>query len=436
MTGEEVFADLFVRWRFGELDLGEEAIALGSGLLEGTLVQSAAATITLRLAILCRSGDPARSEALIARARALGAFIPRELAAPDESNAPAGEPSIPGPGVETREVRAPSSRDRWPAALDGWHPAFAFAATRLPALKLTTVENGVMSVDTTGGRPEVYVFDSEGRLLTEVSTGQAPFRLDPVVCDGPLVLVDDVFGGFNVSHTLFDKLPRLQIYEEHFPGEPLTAAFFLDHPYYREALNLLGHRPFPAPGGRWTVQASRLALLSNHRRGEVMHPGFSGSDWATGFIARHFQAASPGGRRIYVSREDAAVRRLVNEAEVRADLTDRGFEIHTLGGLSFEAQRDLFHGASHIVGVHGAGLTNMVFAHPATRVLEVMPPLGGTFAYWVMAGALGQPYGVIAADDAVLPVRPGATYDPGLGERALRLPLDRLSTALDWLTGR
>ena len=164
-----------------------------------------------------------------------------------------------------------------------------------------------------------------------------------------------------------------------------------------------------------------------------MHPGFSGADWAVEFIRERFQASVPGTRRLFVSREDAAVRRLVNEEQVRALLLRRGFEVHTLEGLSFKAQRELFQGASHIVGTHGAGLANLAFAHPTTRVLEMMPPLAGTFAYWVMAGALGLPYGVIAADDAVLPVRPGATYDPSLGERSLRLPLDRLSTALNWL---
>lgn len=166
-----------------------------------------------------------------------------------------------------------------------------------------------------------------------------------------------------------------------------------------------------------------------------MHPAFSASDLALGFIRRRLQASHLGSRRLYVSRRDATVRRLVNEDEVAALLAGLGFEVVELSGLDFEAQAELFAQASAIAGVHGAGLANLVFAAPGARVFEIMPPLSGTFAYWVMAQGLGQTYQLFTAEDAEFAVRPGASYDPSLGSRPIRVDLGRLKTALqDFLT--
>lgn len=102
-----------------------------------------------------------------------------------------------------------------------------------------------------------------------------------------------------------------------------------------------------------------------------------------------------GGKRIYVSRRDAAVRIIANEAQLLPDLERRGFESVTLSGLSIVEQAELFAGAEAIVAHHGAGLTNLAFCAPGTKVIEVFQQ--GHFApcFARLAQLGGLPYGFL-----------------------------------------
>jgi len=95
-------------------------------------------------------------------------------------------------------------------------------------------------------------------------------------------------------------------------------------------------------------------------------------------------------RRILISRRRAATRRIVNQDELEAALGPLGFETFELERLSFAEQIRLFCEAECVVGPHGAGLSNLLFAPPC-RVLElgVGPPRRH---YRVLAAALGHEY--------------------------------------------
>jgi hypothetical protein len=76
------------------------------------------------------------------------------------------------------------------------------------------------------------------------------------------------------------------------------------------------------------------------------------------------------GKKIYISRSDAKIRRITNEVEIGNLLTSQfGFEIHSLTGMKFSDQVALFASASIIVGPHGAGLANCVFATSSNAAL-------------------------------------------------------------------
>jgi hypothetical protein len=75
-------------------------------------------------------------------------------------------------------------------------------------------------------------------------------------------------------------------------------------------------------------------------------------------------------RKLYVTRRNATVRRLLNEEEVATYLRDRGFEVLALETLPLREQVRRFAEAELIVAQHGAGLVNLLFAQ-APRVLEV-----------------------------------------------------------------
>ena len=75
-------------------------------------------------------------------------------------------------------------------------------------------------------------------------------------------------------------------------------------------------------------------------------------------------------RKLYVTRRNAKVRRLINEEEVADYLRGRGFEVVALEKRPLREQVQLFAEASLVVAQHGAGLVNLLFSRDV-RVLEV-----------------------------------------------------------------
>lgn len=91
---------------------------------------------------------------------------------------------------------------------------------------------------------------------------------------------------------------------------------------------------------------------------------------------RHYGMLPPqarGERRIHVSRNDSKVRRTKNERAVMGVLTRHGFESRQMSKLPFRDQAALFHSADIVVATHGAGLANLMFCRPGTKVLEIFP---------------------------------------------------------------
>jgi hypothetical protein len=70
----------------------------------------------------------------------------------------------------------------------------------------------------------------------------------------------------------------------------------------------------------------------------------------------------PENARIYISRENATKRRVANEDAVVDALAARGFESYALEALSVAEQVALFADAEAVVGPHGAGFANLVYA--------------------------------------------------------------------------
>ncbi len=60
----------------------------------------------------------------------------------------------------------------------------------------------------------------------------------------------------------------------------------------------------------------------------------------------------------------------MNEAEIQDVARVEGYEIVDARHMSFTDQVRSFAGATHIAGVHGAGLVNAVFAPAGARLIE------------------------------------------------------------------
>jgi capsular polysaccharide biosynthesis protein len=115
-----------------------------------------------------------------------------------------------------------------------------------------------------------------------------------------------------------------------------------------------------------------------------------------------------------------------NEPEVKSLLKDNGFEEIFTEGMSFLEQVRLFASAREIVAPHGAGLSNLVFCQPGTRVLEVFSPNYVNGCFWALANWAQIDYYYILGTGN----RPPVGRDPHRVEQDITVNLDELKEAL------
>lgn len=106
--------------------------------------------------------------------------------------------------------------------------------------------------------------------------------------------------------------------------------------------------------------------------------------------------ASP--KKIYISRSDAPLRRIENEAGIEAMLKSRGFTSVVMTGKTVLEQARLFHNADIIVTPHGAALTSLLFCRPGAEVVELHNAKRGTAAFYLLARSMGVNYKAVFGD--------------------------------------
>ena len=175
------------------------------------------------------------------------------------------------------------------------------------------------------------------------------------------------------------------------------------------------------PPGR-NVRAPRLILPRNPDRQLEIAPATLAALRARLLDAAGLRADVAPHRRIYVSRARARARRITNEDEIAAHLARHGFERVFMEDLDLRAQMALMLEAEAVVGLHGAGLTNIAFMQPGARVLEIFRHAPGR-ANWApvrrttrlhpafarLAWAGGQHYFALLAEAADA----GQSFDEG-----------------------
>ena len=76
-------------------------------------------------------------------------------------------------------------------------------------------------------------------------------------------------------------------------------------------------------------------------------------------------------RRIYISRENARYRKIVNERELLPLLREHGYEIIYPEKKSLIEQVMLFSESKALISIHGAALTNCMFMNKESKVMEI-----------------------------------------------------------------
>ena len=89
-------------------------------------------------------------------------------------------------------------------------------------------------------------------------------------------------------------------------------------------------------------------------------------------------AANPFGHsKIYISRRHSLRRNFDDEAKIESRVEQMGSHIVHAQNYSFADQEAGFAGVTHLAGLHGAGLSNMIFAAPGATIHEIFPKRQG-----------------------------------------------------------
>jgi capsular polysaccharide biosynthesis protein len=120
-------------------------------------------------------------------------------------------------------------------------------------------------------------------------------------------------------------------------------------------------------------------------------PAIYVSDFQRRIAAKYADFRQADKRRLLIVRK-GAVRKIYNLPQVEAFLRNRGFETVVLEDLDFVDQILLFQSAEFVVGAHGAGLANLVFCEPGTKIIEFMPTAEMRPFFWSIAEKLKHVY--------------------------------------------
>ncbi len=96
--------------------------------------------------------------------------------------------------------------------------------------------------------------------------------------------------------------------------------------------------------------------------------------------------------KIYISRAFADYRKIENEAEIIDLLKSRGYSICHLENMAVLEQIELFSNASIVLGVHGAGFSNIYFCPQNAKVFEFFTEHYHDSSFKVLTNALGLEY--------------------------------------------
>ena len=83
--------------------------------------------------------------------------------------------------------------------------------------------------------------------------------------------------------------------------------------------------------------------------------------------------------KIYVRRDDASYRKIINEADLIEKLRNNGFEIINPQHFEILTQMKIFSNAKLIISPHGSNLSNIIFCKPGTKIVEISPQFNNKY---------------------------------------------------------
>ncbi len=277
------------------------------------------------------------------------------------------------------------------------HGAFRWTTITMPesywvSIPQATVLSGRQSVGSVIAHDGKVIHDSSRQWGNQPEKNEALSRKFPrsKTISKTIAVLGIGGGGMNYYHWLTDVLPRIHLLKQGDIWGKIDY-FFIDEPHPKMAMTLdvLGIPPAQRIYTRFDrTFSTHLAILPQFPQAQ---PAWR-IDFLRATFLPHINPNASKIAKIYISRSQAQRRRILNEDKVLDYLTPLGYVPFHLENLSFIEQVSLFAQARIVIGLHGAGLTNVAWCPPGARLLEIFPSESIPSYYWVLASQAGVDY--------------------------------------------
>jgi len=349
-------------------------------------------------------------------------------------------------GVEYLQAHRSEKKDLVPPArnrTDNQYAQFNYRTTEARETFCTVANNGSIWFDGFN----TLALDCDGHIIQEQSKGNEypcyhtmkvtePRRLDGTVCflDGRSSKIYyhwilDILPKFGVmkkagielsdidyflvtatSKFQLDTLREFGVREDQLIFDRTTYLYQADKMIVPCLRNDLGEKIYRAMGvglGSWIPDFLRTNL------------GYIQSEQSDSESKTHTFSANDSDIpvKVYISRSSRGSRNIASEPEMIKALQSRGFTTVEFERLTVVEQAELMSRAEVVVGVHGAGFTNLTFCKPGTRVIEIF----GDYivpCYWALSGVAELRYSQFMAKSVESTALD--TINPGQRVAALR----------------
>ncbi len=163
----------------------------------------------------------------------------------------------------------------------------------------------------------------------------------------------------------------------------LLVSSSIRHKHINETLQLLGY-PLYYYDIHKTIKISKLHSIKIPVVGSYNEPFLLNMRNAFFHKLNLMEQIKPF-RKIYISRRKATRRKIVNQDDLSILLSSYDFETVFLEDYTIEHQIKLLYETQCVIAPHGAGLTNILFMQPETKVIELKAHNNDYWCFFSMA---------------------------------------------------
>jgi hypothetical protein len=210
------------------------------------------------------------------------------------------------------------------------------------------------------------------------------------------IIITDLFSS-NYYHWFMEALPRLHKFKDSVNKnyQIILPYNCKDKEYIKESLNIYGIRPYFINQRFQKIKIEKVLFLPHITATGKVDEVLIKSQNKLLVKNIDLNKYDITNERVYISREKASVRRVLNEDQIISLLRKYNFNILQMEDYSWIQQVQMISHSKIIVAPHGAGLSNILFLKNKAHILELLPVrLNNTIntCYYNLSVALDHKY--------------------------------------------